>query len=128
NPDPMISPAFVEANYEVLESILRERKRQRRNEDLRTELEYMSEEYDEEREMEPRPTRAREAIPMSQGASSRVRRQRGRVVEIEDAPDREGSRVKRNNEGGRPLGQRAEDNGSQGMNLPPTPSRSFVKK
>ncbi|GJT77647.1 reverse transcriptase domain-containing protein [Tanacetum coccineum] len=107
------------ANYEVLESILRERKRQRRNEDLHTELEYISEEYDEEREMEPRPTRAREAIPMSQAASSRVRRQRGRVVEIEDAPDREGSRVKRNDEEGRPLGQRAKDNGSQGMNLPP---------
>nr|GEW86927.1 integrase, catalytic region, zinc finger, CCHC-type, peptidase aspartic, catalytic [Tanacetum cinerariifolium] len=31
--------------------------RQRRNEDLHTELEYFSEEYDEEREMEPRPTK-----------------------------------------------------------------------
>ncbi|GJX29155.1 hypothetical protein Tco_0237234 [Tanacetum coccineum] len=59
-----------------------ERRRQRRNKDLRTELEYFSEEYDEEREMEPRRTRVREAIPMSS------------------------------------LGQRAKDNGSQGMNLP----------
>ncbi|GKD78630.1 reverse transcriptase domain-containing protein [Tanacetum coccineum] len=40
NPNPMISPAFVEANYEVLESLLRERRRQIRNEDLRTKLEY----------------------------------------------------------------------------------------
>ncbi|GJW60198.1 hypothetical protein Tco_0109533 [Tanacetum coccineum] len=87
NPDPMIRPAIVEANYEVLESLLRERKRQRRNEDLRTELEYFSEEYDEEREMELRLT--------------------------------EGIRVERNDKGGRSLGQRIEDNGSQGMNLPP---------
>ncbi|GJW59382.1 hypothetical protein Tco_0108717 [Tanacetum coccineum] len=50
-----ISPAFVEANYKILESLLRERRRKIRNEDLRTELEYFSEDYDEEREMEPRP-------------------------------------------------------------------------
>ncbi|GJR68258.1 hypothetical protein Tco_0014323 [Tanacetum coccineum] len=52
---PMISPAFVEANYEILESLLRDRRRQIRNKDLRTELEYFSEDYDEELEMEPRP-------------------------------------------------------------------------
>nr|GEW96750.1 hypothetical protein [Tanacetum cinerariifolium] len=52
---PMISPAFVEANYEILESLLRDRGRQICNEDLRTELEYFNEDYDEEREMEPRP-------------------------------------------------------------------------
>ncbi|GJX40765.1 hypothetical protein Tco_0255755 [Tanacetum coccineum] len=51
NPNPTISPAFVEANYEVLESLLRERRRQIRNKDLCTELEYFSEEYDKEREM-----------------------------------------------------------------------------
>ncbi|GJU40946.1 reverse transcriptase domain-containing protein [Tanacetum coccineum] len=55
NPNPTISPAFVEANYEILESLLRERRRPIHNEDLRTELEYFSEDYDEEREMEPRP-------------------------------------------------------------------------
>ncbi|GJX25803.1 reverse transcriptase domain-containing protein, partial [Tanacetum coccineum] len=43
------------ANYKILESLLRERRRKIRNEDLRTELEYFSEDYDEEREMEPRP-------------------------------------------------------------------------
>ncbi|GKE89815.1 hypothetical protein Tco_1567290 [Tanacetum coccineum] len=90
NPDPMISPGFVEANYEVLESLLREDKRQLCNKDLRTELEYFSEECDEEREMELRPMRAQE-----------------------------GSKVQRNIEGGRPSEQRAEDNGLQEMNLPP---------
>nr|GEU49335.1 reverse transcriptase domain-containing protein [Tanacetum cinerariifolium] len=35
----MISPAIVEVNYEVLESLLREQRRHIRNEDLRTELE-----------------------------------------------------------------------------------------
>ncbi|GKC00898.1 hypothetical protein Tco_0987034 [Tanacetum coccineum] len=34
NPNPTISPAFVEANYEILESLLRERRRKTRNEDL----------------------------------------------------------------------------------------------
>ncbi|GJY21093.1 hypothetical protein Tco_0393659 [Tanacetum coccineum] len=34
NPNPTISPTFVEANYEILESLLRERQRQTRNEDL----------------------------------------------------------------------------------------------
>nr|GEV75158.1 hypothetical protein [Tanacetum cinerariifolium] len=48
------------SNYEVLESLLRDRKRHVHNEDLRTELEYYSEEYDAER-MEPRPARVREA-------------------------------------------------------------------
>nr|GEV20622.1 hypothetical protein [Tanacetum cinerariifolium] len=66
NPDPVISPSFVESNYEVLESILKDRRRQVYNEDLRTELDYYSEEYDEEREMEPRPLGARETTPVLQ--------------------------------------------------------------
>ncbi|GKF49379.1 hypothetical protein Tco_0142630, partial [Tanacetum coccineum] len=56
-------PVFVEANYEILESLLRERRRQIRNKNLRTKLEYFSEDYDEEREMEPRPESRREATP-----------------------------------------------------------------
>ncbi|GKD90908.1 hypothetical protein Tco_1366415, partial [Tanacetum coccineum] len=64
NPDPMISPAFVEANYEILESLLRERRKQIRNEERHTELEYFSEDHDEEREMEPRPVRIRETTPV----------------------------------------------------------------
>nr|GEY80026.1 hypothetical protein [Tanacetum cinerariifolium] len=59
------------------------------NEDLHTELEYFSKEYDEEREIEPGP----------------------------HAPNREENRVEMN-ERGRPMGQRAEYNGPQGMNLP----------
>nr|GEU52242.1 hypothetical protein [Tanacetum cinerariifolium] len=55
DPTPMISPDFVEANYEILESMLRDRRRQICNEDLQTELEYFSEDYDEELKMEPRP-------------------------------------------------------------------------
>ncbi|GKC22355.1 hypothetical protein Tco_1024505, partial [Tanacetum coccineum] len=57
DPTPMISPAFIEANYEILESLLRDRRRQIHNEDLRTEVEYFSEDYDEEREMKLRPER-----------------------------------------------------------------------
>ncbi|GJT45941.1 hypothetical protein Tco_0954656, partial [Tanacetum coccineum] len=55
----------------------------------------ISPEYDEEREMEPRPERVRETTPVLQTGSSRARRQRGRVVEFEDAPNRDRSRVER---------------------------------
>ncbi|GJW23825.1 hypothetical protein Tco_0037636 [Tanacetum coccineum] len=39
NPNTVIIPAFVEANYEALESLLSDRRRQMRNNDLRIELE-----------------------------------------------------------------------------------------
>ncbi|GJW83696.1 hypothetical protein Tco_0156841 [Tanacetum coccineum] len=117
NPEPMISPAFVEVSYEVLESLLMELRRQMRNQDLCTQLEYFSEEYDEEREIEPRPTRAQETTIVPQVASLRIRRQRERVVEFEDAPNREGSRIKRNTEGGRPSERRVEDNGPEAVIL-----------
>ncbi|GJZ09532.1 hypothetical protein Tco_0543815 [Tanacetum coccineum] len=74
NHNPTISHAFVEANYEILESLLRERRRQIHNEDLQTELEYFSEEYDEEREMEPRPEPRKEATPTLQLMFAGVRR------------------------------------------------------
>ncbi|GKA39350.1 hypothetical protein Tco_0731901 [Tanacetum coccineum] len=51
NSDPAINLAFIQANYEVLKSLLREHRRQMRNEDLCTKLEYYSKEYDEEREV-----------------------------------------------------------------------------
>ncbi|GKA39148.1 hypothetical protein Tco_0731699 [Tanacetum coccineum] len=54
--NPAIIPTFVEVNYEVLKSLLTERRKKMSNEDLCTKLDYYSEEYDEEREMEPRPT------------------------------------------------------------------------
>ncbi|GKA88063.1 reverse transcriptase domain-containing protein [Tanacetum coccineum] len=73
NPNPMIIPAFVEENYEILESLLREQRRQICNEDLRPELEYFSEDYDEEREMEPKPEPHREATPTIRPRSPIVR-------------------------------------------------------
>nr|GEV36187.1 reverse transcriptase domain-containing protein [Tanacetum cinerariifolium] len=57
------SPAFIEANYEALESLLRYRRRQMRNNDLRTNLEYFSEDYDEEQNIEPRTEPSRAATP-----------------------------------------------------------------
>ncbi|GJV97227.1 hypothetical protein Tco_1548804 [Tanacetum coccineum] len=50
NSNLMISPAFVETNYEILESLLRERRRQTHNEDLQTELKYFTKDYDEKRD------------------------------------------------------------------------------
>nr|GEU37419.1 hypothetical protein [Tanacetum cinerariifolium] len=105
----MINPAFIEANYEVLESLLREQRRRMRNEDLYTKLEYFSKEYDEEREMEPKPACARETTLVLLMESLRVRRQRERAVEFKDAPNRDGGRVERDSKG-RPSGRRAEDN------------------
>ncbi|GJX88475.1 hypothetical protein Tco_0340489 [Tanacetum coccineum] len=98
-----LTPAFVEANYEVLESLLRERIRQIRNEDLQTELEYFSEDYDEEQEMEPRPEPNKKSTSTLRLRSTVVRRQRERVVGFEEVPNREGSRRGRNAEGIRPL-------------------------
>ncbi|GJT15654.1 reverse transcriptase domain-containing protein [Tanacetum coccineum] len=115
----MISLAFVEANYEILESLLRERRRQIRSKDLRTELGYFSEKYDKEREMEPRPEQNKETTPPLRTRSPRVRRQRERVVGFEEAPSREGSRIERNVEGSGPSELGARENGSRGINLPP---------
>ncbi|GKC27482.1 hypothetical protein Tco_1034776 [Tanacetum coccineum] len=109
----MISPAFVEANYEVLESLLMEQRKQIHNKDLRTKLEYLSEEYDEEKEMEPRHVRVRETTLVLCIRSPRARRQRERVVEFEDTPNRDGSRVEWKSEGGRPSEHRVDDNKSQ---------------
>ncbi|GKE13918.1 hypothetical protein Tco_1421495 [Tanacetum coccineum] len=118
DPTPMISPAFVEANYEILESLLRDRRRQIHNEDLRTELEYFSEDYDKEGEMEPRPERTREVTLPLRTRSSRVCGQRERVVGFEEAPNKKGSRTGRNTEGNRPSEARTEENGRREMDLP----------
>ncbi|GJW70691.1 hypothetical protein Tco_0127608 [Tanacetum coccineum] len=112
NPNPTISPGFIEANYEIIESPLRERRRQICNEDLQTKLEYFSEDYDEEREMEPRLEPCRKATLTLRRRSPRVRRQRERVVGFEDAPNREGNRRGRNAEGHQP-------STNMGGNLPP---------
>nr|GEU47802.1 hypothetical protein [Tanacetum cinerariifolium] len=115
----MISLAFVEANYKILESLLRDRRRWIRNEDLRTELEYFSKDYGEECEMEPRPERTREVTPPLRTRSPRVRRQCERVVGFEEVLNIEGSRTHRNTEGNRTSKARAEENGRREMNLPP---------
>ncbi|GJT01041.1 reverse transcriptase domain-containing protein [Tanacetum coccineum] len=119
NPNLMISLTFIEANYEVLESLLRERQRPIRNEDLQTELEYFSEDYDKEQELEPKPRPTGETTPPLRSRSPCVRRQRKRVVGFEKAPSREGSRAGRNAEGSMPLEIKAKENGNRGMNFPP---------
>ncbi|GJT19867.1 hypothetical protein Tco_0878573 [Tanacetum coccineum] len=88
DPAPMISPAFVESNYEILKSLLRDKRSQIRNEDLQKEL------------------------------SPRVRRQRERVVGFEEAPNRERSIIRRNIKGNGPSEAGAEENGRREMNLP----------
>ncbi|GKE81949.1 hypothetical protein Tco_1551949, partial [Tanacetum coccineum] len=70
--------------YEVFEYLLRGRRRHARNKDVRTKLDYYSEEYDEEREI--RPVRVREATHVLRTGSPHARRHRGRVVEFEEAP------------------------------------------
>ncbi|GJX65505.1 hypothetical protein Tco_0299848 [Tanacetum coccineum] len=58
----------------------------------------LSEDYDEEREMEPRPERTREVTPPLRTRSPRVRRQCERVAGFKEAPNREGNRIRRNTE------------------------------
>nr|GEU34302.1 reverse transcriptase domain-containing protein [Tanacetum cinerariifolium] len=110
DPTPMISLTFVEANYEILESLLRDRRRQTRNKDLLTELEYFSEDYDEEREMEPRPERTSKVTLPLRTRSPRVRRQHERVVVFKEASNMEGSKTERNTEGNRPSEAEAKEN------------------
>nr|GEX10815.1 hypothetical protein [Tanacetum cinerariifolium] len=98
NPNPVISPAFMEANYETLESLLRNRQSHIRNNDLRTELEYFSGDYDEEREMEPRPGPARAVTPPLQAVSPKIRKRSERVVGFEETQNRGENRVERNSE------------------------------
>ncbi|GKC85043.1 hypothetical protein Tco_1140760 [Tanacetum coccineum] len=90
-----------------------------RNNDLRTELEYFSKDYDKEREMEPRPEPVRAATTPLRPASPRVHRRRERVVGFEETQNRVESRVERNNEGGRPSEEASRGNRSQNVNLPP---------
>ncbi|GJV28027.1 reverse transcriptase domain-containing protein [Tanacetum coccineum] len=119
NPNPVISPAFFEANYKALESLLRDRRRQMRNNDLRTKLEYFNKDYDEEQEMEPRPEPTRAATSPLRVESPRVRRRGERIVRFEGAQSRGESRVERNTKGGRPLKETPRGNRGQSVNLPP---------
>ncbi|GKC56920.1 hypothetical protein Tco_1084518 [Tanacetum coccineum] len=89
------------------------------NNDLRAELEYFSEDYNEEREMEPRPEPTRFATPPIQIASPRIHRRGGRTVGFKRAHSRGESMVKRNTKGGRPLKEAPKGNGGQSVNLPP---------
>ncbi|GKA46369.1 retrovirus-related pol polyprotein from transposon TNT 1-94 [Tanacetum coccineum] len=59
-------------------------RRQIRIEDLRIELEFFSEDYDEELEMEPRPEQTREVTPPLRTRSPRVRRHHERVVGLKN--------------------------------------------
>ncbi|GJX57699.1 hypothetical protein Tco_0287596 [Tanacetum coccineum] len=78
-----------------------------------------SEDYNEEREIEPRPEPTRAATPPLRVASPRIRRLEKRTVGFEGAQSRGESRVKRNTEGGRPLEESPRGNGGQSVNLPP---------
>ncbi|GJW48199.1 hypothetical protein Tco_0079845, partial [Tanacetum coccineum] len=120
NPNPIISPAFVEANYEVLESLLRQRRRHICNKDLQTELEYFSEDNDEEREMEPRPEPNKEVTPTLRLRSPVVLRQRERVVGFEEAPNREGSKRGRNAKAIRPSEIEAREDENRGVSHQPS--------
>nr|GEY67601.1 hypothetical protein [Tanacetum cinerariifolium] len=90
-----------------------------RNEDLRTELDYYCDEYDEESAMEIRLAHVMETNLVLRTGSSRAQRQRVRVVDFKDAPNRDGSSVKREPEGRRTSKQRGESNRNHKVNLPP---------
>nr|GEY81031.1 reverse transcriptase domain-containing protein [Tanacetum cinerariifolium] len=82
-------------------------------------FQYFSEDYDEEKEMEPRSGPARAVTPPLQAASPRVRRRRERVVRFEETQNKGESKVERNSKGKRPSKEAPRGNGSQNVNLPP---------
>ncbi|GJY67859.1 hypothetical protein Tco_0470841 [Tanacetum coccineum] len=134
--DSSPSPTYVEANYKALKSLLRERRKQIRNEDICTEQDYYNEEYNEEREMEPRPARAKETTLVLRTGSPRRRPSERRVEEIKNyrvnLPPLLAAHLGRN-ENGRPLqptstsvyGAHQPSNNSGG-NLPPNDSTVCV--
>ncbi|GJZ49748.1 hypothetical protein Tco_0603938 [Tanacetum coccineum] len=65
-----------------------------------------------------RLVRVRKTTPVLRIGSLHVQRHRGRVVEFEDASNRDGSRVERESDGRRPSERRAKDGGTHGVNLP----------
>ncbi|GKC50941.1 hypothetical protein Tco_1073686 [Tanacetum coccineum] len=85
NPNLVINSAFVEVNYRALKSVLRDRRRQMRNNDRQTKLEYFSKDYDEEREMEPRLEPTKATTPPLRVASPRILRREERTVGFEGA-------------------------------------------
>nr|GEX26566.1 hypothetical protein [Tanacetum cinerariifolium] len=118
NPNPVISLAFVEANYKALESLLRDQRRQMRNTDLRTELEYFSKDYDKEREMELRPDSTRAASLPLRVTSLRIRRRRERTVGFKGAQSKGESMVKRNTGWGEAFSRSIRENKGHSVNLP----------
>nr|GEZ00699.1 reverse transcriptase domain-containing protein [Tanacetum cinerariifolium] len=94
-----------------------DRRRQMGNNDLLTELDYFSKDYDEEREMKPRPGPVRAITQPLRAASPSVRRRKERVVGFEETQNRGESRVERNNKGGRPSKEAPRGNGSKNINL-----------
>nr|GEW53026.1 hypothetical protein [Tanacetum cinerariifolium] len=119
DPIPKISPAFVEDNYEIVKSLLRDRRRQIRDKDLQTEVECFSKDNDKECEMQLRLERTKEVTPPLRTRSPRVYKQRERVVGFKEVPNREGSRTERNTEGNRPSKAKSEENGRREMKLHP---------
>nr|GEY02830.1 hypothetical protein [Tanacetum cinerariifolium] len=65
------------------------------NNNLRTELDYFSKDYDEEREIEPRSEPARAVTPPLRAASPRVHKRRKRVFGFEETQNRGGSRIEK---------------------------------
>nr|GEX45389.1 hypothetical protein [Tanacetum cinerariifolium] len=112
---PLIVQIWTRSGFDGDRRALGERRKKICNEDLCTELDYFS----EEKEMKSRPVPIRKTIPVPRIGSSRARRQRKRVVKFKYAPNRDGGKVERNYEGRRPSKYRANDNKSQGVNLPP---------
>ncbi|GJY04419.1 hypothetical protein Tco_0370359 [Tanacetum coccineum] len=78
---------------------------------IQTKPKYFSEDYNEEREIEPRPEPTRAATPPLRIASPRIRRRGERIVGFEGTQSRGESRAKRNTEGGRPLEEAHRGNG-----------------
>ncbi|GJR17943.1 hypothetical protein Tco_0966470 [Tanacetum coccineum] len=92
DPEPIISPAFIKANFETLDSFMKE---YIRHEGVQRELDYSSEDYDEEIEAEPRPSNNERTCPLLSIGYPVVGRPSGRTVGFEGVQERVPSRVER---------------------------------
>ncbi|GJV31621.1 hypothetical protein Tco_1392021, partial [Tanacetum coccineum] len=69
-----------EANFKTLESLMKDYRRQARDEGLQRELEYSSEDYDKEIKAEPRPRSIEQAHPTLRIGSSVIPRTNRRTI------------------------------------------------
>nr|GEV18677.1 hypothetical protein [Tanacetum cinerariifolium] len=117
----MIIQAFVEANFKTLESLMKDYVRQTQDEGLQRELEYSSDDYDEEIEVKPRPPTHGQAHAALRIGSPVIRETSERTVRFEGISERDSNVNERieKERSGEESNRITGNGGNKEVNLPP---------